>query len=204
MKNNSYKAIIFDMGEVLVQTIDRSPRTTLAKQFNLSCKELESLVYFSNSALLAMSGKITEEDHFKFVLKELRNKKLTINEFQKSFWAGDNIDQKLISFISNLKNKYKLGLLSNAMDTTRQRLTDRYKLMDYFDVSLFSYEVNLIKPDPEIYKIILQQLDVSPKETIFVDDLIENIIAANKLGLTTVHFKNTNQAIEILQKLLEM
>ena len=204
MHNNLFKALIFDMGEVLVKTFDRNPRTKLASQFNLTFEELEKLVYLSDSATMAMSGKISEVDHFNFVLQALGNPNLSIDEFQKAFWGGDNIDPELIAFINSLKNQYKLGLLSNAMDTTRQRLTKSYNLMDYFHVSIFSYEVKMVKPNPEIFRLILDKLKVAPSEAIFIDDMHENIEAANALGIKTIHAKSTINTVESIQILLGM
>jgi len=202
MIKHSYKALIFDMGEVLVKTFDRKPRTKLANQFNLSFEELEKLVYLSNSATQAMAGIISETDHFNFVLRKLGNPNMSIDDFQKAFWGGDNIDREIITFIQLLKNQYKLGLLSNAMDTTRQRLTDSYNLMDYFNESIFSYEVKMVKPNPVIYQLILDRLNVAPNEAIFIDDMLENIETANKLGMTTIHSKSTVKTIETIQNLL--
>lgn len=202
MSNNYYKALIFDMGEVLVKTFDRNPRTKLANQFNISFEELEKLVYLSDSATQAMSGKISEVDHFNFVLKVLGSPEMSINDFQKAFWGGDNIDQEIIAFIQSLKNQYKLGLLSNAMDTTRQRLTESYNLMDYFYISIFSFEVKMVKPNPKIFPIILDKLNVAPNEAIFIDDMLENIEAADTLGIKTIHSKSTRKTIESIQILL--
>lgn len=202
MGNNFYKALIFDMGEVLVKTFDRNPRSKLANHFNLSFEELEKLVYLSDSAVQAMAGMISEEDHFNYVLKVLSETEMKISDFQDAFWGGDNVDKEIIAFINSLKNHFKLGLLSNAMDTTRKRLSEAYRLMDYFHVSIFSYEVKMVKPNPEIYRIILEKLEVFPHETIFIDDMLENIEAADKLGIKTVHSKSTKNTIEIIQNLI--
>ena len=56
----TYKAIIFDMGGVLIKTVDRSVRTALARQFGMTYEQLESLVYASDTANQAMIGEITE------------------------------------------------------------------------------------------------------------------------------------------------
>jgi putative hydrolase of the HAD superfamily len=200
MENVLYKALIFDMGEVLVKTFDRAPRTSLANQFDRTFEDLEKLVYLSDSAVQAMAGEISEEDHFKYVLKVLGKPEFSIKSFQRAFWGGDNIDKEIITLISSLKNQYRLGLLSNAMETTRQRLTDSYNLMYYFHVSIFSYEVKMVKPNPEIFRIILDKLDVAPNEAIFIDDTLENIEAANKLGITTIHAKSTSKTIKAIQK----
>lgn len=204
MNISPYKALIFDMGEVLVRTYDRQPRTLLAKTFNLSFEQLEKLVYFSESALKSFAGKISDEDHFRGVLMDLGKPGMDYRDFQDAFWAGDDIDKEMLGFISSLRSKFKLGLLSNAMDTTRERLNKDYNLSDYFDVSVYSYEVNLAKPSPEIYKIILHQLDVEPHQAIFIDDLKENIEAAQKLGLTTIQHKSTSLTIAKLYELLKL
>ncbi len=81
-------------------------------------------------------------------------------------------------------------------------LTRKFNFLDLFDVSVFSAEVNLVKPNPEFYSWMMEQLDVDYPESIFVDDFIENIQAADALGMQTVHFKNTKQAIEEIKTIL--
>lgn len=199
----SYKAIIFDMGGVLIKTVDRSARTTLAKQFGMTYEQLEGLVYGSDSANQAMIGEISEREHFINVLNILENPEYGIRNFQESFWGGDDIDKELVTLIITLKNQFKLGLLSNAMDSTRFWLTEKYNLLKLFDISIFSGEVKMAKPGFEIYQLILDRLEVKAQESIFIDDFVENIEAANQLGFTTIHYKSTDQTISRINELIE-
>ncbi len=204
MKTTFYKALIFDMGEVLVKTYNQKPRLMLAKKYNLSSQELEKLVYFSDSALKSFAGEISDQDHFLAVLRTLGDPDGDYRNFQNLFWGGDDIDKEMLAFISSLKHNYKLGLLSNAMDTTRERLDEKYNLSSYFHQSIYSYEVKMAKPSPEIYKVLLNKLDVEPQQTIFIDDLNENIEVAQTLGLMTIKHKSTSQTIAKLKELLEI
>jgi HAD superfamily hydrolase (TIGR01509 family) len=148
-----------------------------------------------------MVGNLTEEEHFITVLNNLGKPDFGIREFQEAFWGGDDIDKELISFIASLKNKFKLGLLSNAMDDTRLWLSEKYDLLKLFDVSIFSGEVKMAKPGYEIYRLILNQLNVDAEDAIFIDDFIENIEAADHLGFTTIHYHSTAQTIKTIHEL---
>jgi putative hydrolase of the HAD superfamily len=81
-------------------------------------------------------------------------------------------------------------------------LTNSKPCIDAFHVAIFSCEVGLAKPDPEIYKHILRLCSTEPEEAIFVDDFIENIEAANLLGIHGVLFKNAKQAMADVTALL--
>jgi HAD superfamily hydrolase (TIGR01509 family) len=93
-------------------------------------------------------------------------------------------------------------LLSNAWNGARDYLTRKFGFLDIFDISVFSAEVLMAKPDPQFYQWMLDALQVDPGETIFVDDFIENIQAAQELGFKTVHFTQTSQAIEEIKDIL--
>jgi putative hydrolase of the HAD superfamily len=82
-------------------------------------------------------------------------------------------------------------------------LTKKYACIDAFDVSMFSYEVGMAKPDPSIYYLILNRLHVAPSEAIFVDDFSANIQAASEVGIHAVHFLNREQAIAEIRGLLQ-
>lgn len=73
--------------------------------------------------------------------------------------------------------------------------------MEQVDGAVFSYEVQTVKPEPEIYQALFQKYDLDPVECVFLDDNRKNIIAANELGMATIHFHTKSQAEEELKSL---
>ena len=202
MPNNSIKAIIFDMGGVFVQTMDREPRTYLAERLNLSYDELSQIVFGSETARKATVGELDEKDHWVFLADHFRLSMEEMDEFWNEFWGGDNLDKQLVDFAKTLKPDYKVALLSNAWSGARDLLSRKFGFLDIFDVSVFSAEVKMAKPDEKFYNWMLKQLDIRPREAIFVDDFIENIKAAQAMGINTVQFLDTKQTIKDIKQIL--
>jgi epoxide hydrolase-like predicted phosphatase len=196
------KAVIFDMGGVLLRTEDSSSRGNLAAGLDLTRKQLEAIAFDSPAALSAFRGEIAEREHWQWVLESAGCTNLTSEKFRQTFFAGDRIDEELVGLVRSLRPQWKTGLLSNAFSGARQALNAHTKGLDGFDVVVFSAEVHLAKPDPAIYRLILEKLGVQPEEAVFVDDFLENIAAAQKLGLKTIHFKQSQQAQSELKALL--
>jgi glucose-1-phosphatase len=201
-ENHAIKAVIFDVGGVLLRTEDREPRQQMAERLGLSYEDLSTQVFDSELAAKSTIGEVDEIEIWEHVQEKFGLSTKELDDFRRNFWAGDRLDLELIDFIRRLRNDYRIGLLSNAWSGTRASLTDRFSFLDTFDVSIFSAEVGLKKPDPEIYQMILQQLEVEPGEAVFIDDFEENIIAARKLGMRAVHFKSRQQVIKELKSLL--
>lgn len=202
MQTDSIKAIVFDMGGVFVQTKNKNPRAQLAQRLGLSYEELSEVVFQSESARLATAGALEESAHWAFIASCFNLNDEQLQMFWDEFWDGDFLDQDLFEFAKELKKTYTLGLLSNAWSGARGLLTRRFGFLDIFDVSVFSAEVKMAKPDPEFYQWMLDALQVNSGETIFVDDFIENILAARELGFNAVHFINTNQAIKEINAII--
>lgn len=202
MHSQNIKAVIFDMGGVFVQTIDKEPRTRLAKRFGLTSEELSKIVFQSETAQLATTGQIDELEHWKFIAQYFNLTETEITNFWEEFWGGDRLDQKLVEFTQSIQNNYQIGLLSNAWSGARALLTKKFNFMHLFDVSVFSAEVKMAKPAPEFYEWMINQLRINFDQSIFIDDFIENINAANALGMKTVHFNNTDQAIGDIKTIL--
>jgi putative hydrolase of the HAD superfamily len=126
-----------------------------------------------------------------------------LHDFRERFWHGDRLDCELVNFIRRLQSFCTTALLSNAWTGARKVLTKSKPCIDAFHISVFSCEIGLMKPDPEIYRRILKLCEVKPEEAIFVDDALENIEAANKLGIHAIQFKNAAQAIQDVTALLK-
>ncbi len=188
------KAVIFDFGGVLVRIADDRPRNALANELGVSLAKLDHLVFFSPTAQQASLGEISLAKHWEAVGAELGIKPEAMPAFLTHYWSADSVNWELLDFIRTLRPGYKVGLLSNAWDNLRQSMHDRWHIDGLFDELVISAEVKLVKPDPRIFELAIQRLGVQPGETIFVDDIEENIVAANRTGLVAVQFTN-NQVV---------
>lgn len=200
---NRQKAVIFDMGGVILRTVDHAPREEMAKRFGVSSKELERLVFMSPTSIQSEIGELSEEEHWRAVLKYFKQTDISHEQAYTEFFSGDQIDQKMLNFAKSLKSDYRIGLLSNAWVNARKHLGEHFDFIDVFDVSIFSAEVGVRKPDEKIFWVMLERMQVKPSETIFVDDLKENIKGAEKIGIKTILYNNPKNTIQKIQNLLE-
>ncbi len=198
------KTVIFDLGGVLVRTENKLPRQKLAEKHGMSYRELSDLVYRTKSANLAMLGKVPAGDHQQTILKNLNLPLDSFSAFEDEFWGGDRLDSHLVDFIQGLRGEYRTVLLSNAWDNLRKLLEGLWKIDGVFDEIFISAEMGLAKPDPAIYKVVIDSLGQDPSELIFVDDFVENIKAARESGLNAIHFRNRDQALADLADYLDL
>jgi epoxide hydrolase-like predicted phosphatase len=189
------KAVIFDLGGVLIRTIDHAPRVALANQLHTTREELEQLIFLSHSSIKSEMGIIPFETHWNWVMSHFDQKEIDPAEIFKQFFSGDILDLELMAFIKKIRKKYKTGLLSNAWQNSRNALGMRYSFLEDFDATIFSSEVGSRKPDHRIFFEIFDQLEVQPQESIFVDDAKQNVDAARKLGMHAILFTNTEELI---------
>ena len=196
--------IIWDLGGVLMRTVDPAPRERLAARFGKSARELEYIFYSGESGDRCQLGEITFEQHLENVRHILGFAPEETEDFVRQFWGGDIFDEELVSYIRELRGRYKTGLLSNAFPNLREWLEEDAKVDGAFDTMIISAEVNIVKPDPRIYHLALESLGTAPQEAIFIDDMERNISGAREVGLHTVHFRDPIQAREELEQILAM
>ena len=94
----------------------------------------------------------------------------------------------------------RTALLSNAFGFEYPR--DGFG--ELYDVTVISDEVGLRKPDPAIYRMACERLGVDPADSVFVDDMEANIVAASALGMTVVHHVDTDATVAQLESLLAL
>ena len=200
---NEIKAIIFDMGGVIIRTCDRNPRQELANRLGIPISELENKVFYSDSSFRLERGEITKQAHWKNVLHNINVKNANIKEIDEAFWAGDRLNSELVEFIRKLKKNYRIGLLSNAFLNAREWLDKKFHFINEFDLSVFSYEVEMRKPDSRIYLLICNRLRVNPSSAVFIDDFFANVQGARNAGLQAIQYKENNQIRNDLNALLQ-
>jgi epoxide hydrolase-like predicted phosphatase len=194
------KALIFDVGGVLVRTEDRRPRTMLADAFGMTYGELEDIVFNSESGAAAQRGERTAAEHWEWVRDRIGLREEEIEPVRDTFFAGDVLDAGLLRYLRGLKGLHQLAIITNALDDAREVLTRKFGLGDLFDSIVVSAEEQVMKPDERIYRIALERIGADPGETVFVDDFPQNVRAAQAVGMRTVWFRSRDQALADLGK----
>lgn len=105
-------------------------------------------------------------------------------------------------FVKRLKeNGYKLYLLSNYNKWHFENDSKRFQFMNYVDGGIISYQVQHVKPEPEIYEALIRKYDIKPEEAVFMDDLQENLDGAKVFGFHTILVQSHEQTLLDLRKL---
>lgn len=199
---NDIKSVIWDMGGVLLRTEDHDPRAQLANRLGVRQEELYDAVFNSDSAIRATLGEIDAGEHWENVGKCFGLSGEALQWFSVQFWKGDRLDRELMDYIQSIRRLYRTGLLSNAWSDAREVMTKRYALLEVFDFAVFSAEIGLAKPDPRIYQHLLDKMSLQPQQAIFIDDVLENVKAAQKVGMHAIRFRSRDQVLQELSLLL--
>ncbi len=196
----SIKAIIFDLGGVIFSSDGGSyeGREKIAKKIDLDLDKFHEL-WFKNKEYL-VSGKMSEEEFLEEIIKLSQNR-ISITYLKKLFREGNEINQDMLNLIQKLNKKYILGILNNEVKEWNEYRIKKFKLKDYFKIIISSCDVGAAKPDSKIYEILLKKLNMNSDEVIFIDNRIENLYPAEKIGIKTHLFKNKEDLVRWLNNL---
>lgn len=179
------KTIIFDFGDVFLN-LDKPATAKQLKKLGISEFSEEML----QQNMKYEKGLITSDEFIQSYSGSFPQ--LTSEDFKIS-WNAILLDfpKHRLEFLQKLKKEgnYKLILLSNTnhihIDWVKENIEYFEEFEACFDAFYLSQEINLRKPDPEIYEYVLEQHGLRPQETLFIDDTTENTQAAAQLGIHT-------------------
>jgi epoxide hydrolase-like predicted phosphatase len=197
------QALFVDVGGVLVELGPSDERSKWAARFDLTEVQLARIVFDSEAAWHAVVGAVPEAAVWEHAASVLKLNEQELAEFKRDFWKGERFNTELAQFIQTLRPHCKTGIISNAWSDARSALNSKFNLDSYVDDTIYSAEVKLAKPDVRIFQLALARLDVRPSKAVFVDDVLENVHAAQSLGMKGVQFKNTIQTIDDVKGYLD-
>jgi len=183
------KTIIFDLGNVLV---DYQPEVLLTAVSAISQTTVPQLYQLATQFTHPMgTGQFSPQDlHQKHI--ELAGTDPHYPTFVRAFCQGIFRDEAALAYALALQKRpsVKVGLLSNTnelhVDWLRQHIPELWQL----DAVIMSNEVGLMKPNPAIYRLALERLGATAVTTLFVDDIPENVQAAQSLGISGIIHRN--------------
>ena len=184
------RAVVFDYGMVLTGPPDPEAHDALLRITGLPLDRFESFYWANRHAY--DDGRLTG---IAFWQKFIRDAGLALgpdaaeqlNQWDSRMWTTQN--PAMLAWHSQIKQRgLRTAILSNMGNSVLENMKREFDWLDRFDVLVWSYQLHMAKPNPAIYRHVLQQLDTQPEETLFLDDKRENIEAAQGLGFKTIEF----------------
>lgn len=198
--NQNIKNIIFDLGGVL---IDWNPRYVFKDYFVTE----DAMEYFLRHVCthewneMQDAGR-TFEDATQVLIEKFPEYTYEIKQYYGRWidmLAGDIPETVEILYKLLAKNQYRILALTNWSDESFPIALDQFEFLHRFEGILVSGTEKLKKPEPEIFNLMAERYDLLPTETIFIDDNLNNIATAQKLGFDAIHFSNTQKLLADLQ-----
>ena len=186
--------IVFDLGGVLVDLDFKAAINGLQKAGFANVKEqlqaFDREGIFQKFELGEMSA-----DEFRSAIRENSTVSLTDEEVD-DLWNAMllEVPREKLELILHLRGKYMVYLLSNTNSihwdyVCKNAFNYRgFRVNDYFEETFLSYEMHLAKPDKAIFEKVLEEANLLPEETLFIDDSETNCKAASELGIHTHHY----------------
>lgn len=190
------KVVIFDWGGIVeshennLQDL-KAAQVRLIKRFTNLLSDQEILERWTNKTaegvLIGATNK--EEDIKDWVAINQKNMNINVpfEEFKKAYEEEFDLVRyymDVVKYAHSLKERCKIAILSNLTPFDKKRIDKQYDLSK-FDYVYLSFEIGVRKPDRKIYEYVLEDLGVSPKDILFIDDDTDNILMAKECGWNT-------------------
>lgn len=201
------KAILFDLGGVIVNIDFSNFNNVVMSSIPVPRDQMTLNQEYSQLSDLYHRGEITDKKFYNQICNsfEIDKNHLTQSIFfnaYNSIILDFNLDVLEILEKLKYKKKYKLICLSNINSSHFNLLKKKnWKFIKYFDELIFSHEVHLTKPNLDIFKLSIQKADCPAQEILLIDDGLDNIESARKLGIIGIHYKNPKDLIKKLKEL---
>jgi putative hydrolase of the HAD superfamily len=191
------KNIIFDLGNVL---LDIDPRLSEKAFAELGVKDFKSFFSLEKGNMHLFNQLETGLEEQIFYDGFRRETGLTLsNEAIRDAWNALLIGfrKKSIDSFPRLRQKYRLFLLSNTneihLQAFHQMFSNNFQENSFdalFEEAFYSHRIGLRKPNAGAFEFVLNKQQLHAAETLFIDDLADNIQTATQLGMQTVHLTN--------------
>lgn len=196
----SINNIIFDFGDVFIN-LDKAATRRHLENHNISNLDHKTLDKNDDYE----KGLLSTEEFIAYYTEKYRS--ITKVDFVKA-WNSMLLDlpSYRLEFLQELKNtkKYKIFLLSNTNDLhiqwVKENILNFETFKSYFDEFYLSHEINLRKPNEDVFNFVIKQNNLTAENTLFVDDTKEHINTAKKLNLQTWHLQVGKEDVVDLYK----
>jgi FMN phosphatase YigB (HAD superfamily) len=189
------RAVIFDVGRVIIRVDLSRSMCSLGKRDGLTHVEVLRQLEADPRWPDWQEGRMAPRDWHAHLAKKLQ----FTYDFEEfcAIWNGVLAPGQILpdSLFERLGRTCRLGLLSNTDPIHVAHFEANYSFVRYFPARVYSCRVGSSKPAPAIYHRALREVEATPEETLFIDDMPENVRAAASLGINAFHFTSAEELI---------
>ena len=197
------KNIIFDIGRVLV-TFDPIQYVNSLGFDEETARAVVGAIFHDPLWIETDRGVIPVEEFEEAFVANAPDYEPQIREAYRKMGRMIQLMPHTMPWVKALKERgYRLYVLSNYGEYLFLKSKDRLDFMPYMDGAVISYQIQMIKPDREIYEYILNKYGLLPEESVFIDDRPENVEGAKAVGMSGILFENFEQTSGELEKMLK-
>ncbi len=197
---SSIRGVVFDFGGVIHSFNFGLFFRRLGSRTEKTFGQMASLVAGSDLPRRYECGEISSGEFYR-EMAGLCGLRVTEEEFVSAFVGIFTPIAPTVSLIRALSRSYRLGLLSNTNEWHFERHIRAVEIFPLFDAVTLSYQVKTMKPSEGIYMDMLQKIDLSPEECVFVDDLEENVAGARRVKIHAIRYTGHEDLVSSLAAL---
>ncbi len=189
--------IYFDLGNVLLYFSRERQFKQMAHALGISAQEVSQIVEQNDLMHRCETGKITSKEAHAIFCEAAQSK----CSFESLFRASGDIFEMNVSILPLItqlvRNGYRIGILSNTSANHWEYCIDHFSILrDFFQETILSYEVGVMKPHKKIYQAAIETAGVSAEKIFYADDLNPNVEGASRCGIDAVLYTNTTSLAE--------
>ncbi len=199
-KKNPIKAILFDMGNVLLHYDATRACKRFAKTSGTSFLKLWLHFFTSQVEKAYTRGEISSREFYRHSLKVFKIN-VSYEDFKKHwneiFWVNEGMEK----ILTRLKVRYPLYVISNTNDLHYEYILKEFPILRHFKELFPSHKVGARKPDVKIYEKVLKKIKCKPEETVFIDDVPKFVRGAKKVGMQAIRFRSNERLVGDFKKI---
>jgi len=183
------KALFFDWGNTFVSSFGERQKKEAEDLLKLFGLDWESFYpYWRDLYYLRSLGRIkTDEEMSKWCQRLLQRDDFNLEKIIQLNLESHLIPQENIEVVKELKNNYKVGLISNNVQEWIEQVLKKYGIEKLFDGLFVSSEIEVRKPDARIFYAAIKEFSVKPRESIFIsDEISDDLVGAKGCGMKII------------------
>ena len=199
MQVSKLATVIFDLGGVYFTDGTISAIEIISNKYTLDPKSVAD-IFKGEIGTAYRESRITHDQFWESAKAAWRVNGENIDELAQIWLDGYVPIEGTVKIVEQLKRSgHELLFLSDNVQERVDYLEARYGFLQNFADGVFSHIAGVRKPNPQIYRMVLQKAGNSPENCIYIDDKKVLLEPAKKIGMQTVHFTNSENLLKTLQ-----